>query len=149
MIDRVAVATVVMISMLFLTSAVAGAGIVANGEYTPADVVDRMEADMFTTDGELNPDVGGGPPAWLPVADVGPETPRADAAVRSHVIVPMLRFTLAIAGAGMATGVTVANVLGVTVTQWLFQLATVGLLVGYSAHILRLVGVLKRFGRTA
>ena len=149
MIYRVSVGTAVMIGLVFLTSAAAGAGIAANGEYTPTEVVDRMEGDMFTTDGGLDPNAGGDPPAWLPAADVGPETPQADAAVQRSLIVPMLRFTLAVAGAGMAVGVTVADVLGVSVTRWVFQLATVGLLVGYSGHILRRVGALERFERTA
>ena len=138
-----------MIGLVFLTSATAGVGIAANGEYTPTGVVDRMEDDMFTTDGGLDPNAGGDSPAWLPAADVGPETPQADAAVQRTLIVPMLRFALAVAGAGMAVGVTVADVLGVSVTRWAFQLATIGLLVGYTGHILRRVGVLERVGRTA
>jgi hypothetical protein len=149
MIYRVSVGTAVMIGLVFVTSAAAGAGIAANGEYTPTEVVDRMESDMFTADGDLDPNAGGDPPTWLPAADVGPETPQADTAVRRSLIVPMLRFALAVTGAGMAVGVTVADVLGARVTRWVFQLAAAGLLGGYTAYILRRIGVLERFERTA
>jgi len=146
---RLPVRLAVLVALIFVAGGVIGADVAMNGNTNAADVVDRMEDDMFTADGELDPNAAADPPAWLPALDVGPETPQIDAAIRRGLIAPTMRLMLVVVGAGATAGVTLVDTVGVTVTRWLFQLSVVGLVAGYGVYVVRRFGVLERFGRRA
>jgi hypothetical protein len=123
----------VMVGMMLIAGLLIGAHAVAADNPQP-DVAGLMEDELFHANGSI--DVAATEPAVQPpgvervedrVEDLGPDTPRYDAALRQWLIRPLLLAAIWLTDFGTRLGYGLASVIGPDATVLLGQAGAVGL----------------------